>query len=272
MDKNSSGLFIQRVTNDTERMSSFFSDTLDCFRNLLSNIGALFATLVIDWRVFLYYLFVSIVLTLLHIIKTKKFGKKDIEYRNKSENVSSLISELVRGVKDIKMLNSQESFMITLEKNIEEQNQKRFEMSKLTSSYSYIINTLTAIFELGLVVLLIILINNNTLTIALAIALFNYKSGIMTTIMEKVSKFLELLKTFNNSCNRVFSILEDKEFSKETFGNKHLEKVNGNIEFKDVSFEYNENKLILDNINLKIKAGEMIGFVGKSGARKNNNI
>lgn len=170
------------------------------------------------------------------------------------------------------MLNSQESFMITLEKNIEEQNQKRFEMSKLTSLYSYIINNLTAIFELGLVILLIILINNNTLTIALAIALFNYKSNIMTIIMEKISMFLDLLKNFDNSCNRIFSILEDKDFSKETFGDKDLEKVDGNIEFKNVVFAYNQNKLILNDINFKINAGEMIGFVGKSGVRKNNNI
>ena len=221
---------------------------------------------------FLYYLFVSIVLSILHIIKTKKYGKKDMEYHNKSGNVSSLIGELVRGEKDIKMLNSQEGFMVALEKNIEEQNQKRFEMSKLTSLYSYIINNLTAIFELGLVILLIILINNNTLTIALAIALFNYKSNIMTIIMEKISMFLDLLKNFDNSCNRIFSILEDKDFSKETFGDKDLEKVDGNIEFKNVVFAYNQNKLILNDINFKINAGEMIGFVGKSGVRKNNNI
>ena len=56
-----------------------------------------------------------------------------MEYHNKSENVSSLIGELVRGEKDIKMLNSQEGFMVALEKNIEEQNQKRLEMQKLRS-------------------------------------------------------------------------------------------------------------------------------------------
>ena len=56
-----------------------------------------------------------------------------MEYHNKSGNVSSLIGELVRGEKDIKMLNSQEGFMVALEKNIEEQNQKRLEMQKLRS-------------------------------------------------------------------------------------------------------------------------------------------
>lgn len=272
MDKNSSGVFIQRITKDTEKVSAFFYESLDSLRNLLSNVGALFATLFIDWRVFLYYLFVSIVLSTLHIIKTKRYGKKDMEYHKKSENVSSLISELVRGEKDIKMLNSQESFMLALEKNIEEQNQKRLEMQKLKSAYNCVISALTKIFEFILIILLIFLINNGSLTVAIAIVLFNYKSGIMTIIMEKLSTLLELLKTFDNSCNRIFSILEDKAFQKEIFGNKHLDKAYGNFEFKNVTFGYNENCPVLKNINFKINNGEMVGFVGKSGARKNYNF
>lgn len=86
--------------------------------------------------------------------------------------------------------------------------------------------------------------------------------------MEHVSSFLDLAKDFNISSDRVFSIIDDKTFSKEKFGDKHLQKVHGNIELKDVSFSYNEDKLILNDINLKINSGEMIGIVGKSGAGK----
>ncbi len=268
MDHNSSGMFIHRMTNDTEKMSSFFLDALSNLRNFLSNIGALFATLIINRQVFVYYLFVSIILTILHIIKTKKFGEKDIEYRDKTENVSSLISELVRGIRDIKMLNAQSSFLTTLEENIEIQNKKRFEMSNINTKYEYIIDTLRALFELGLILLLILLINNKSLSVAMALALFNYRTGIMTTIIEKVSVLLELTKNFNISCDRVFSILENKTFTKESFGKKHLEKVEGNFEFKNVTFGYDEDRKVLDDLSFKINAGEMIGFVGKSGAGK----
>lgn len=269
MDKNSSGMFIQRIINDTEKMADFISwGGLENLRLIFGNIGALFATLFINRQVFLYYLLVSIVLTILNIEKTRKYGKKDIEFRNKTERVSGLTGELVRGVRDIKMLNAQKSFMIKLEENITQQNQKRFEMAKISMKYKYIIETLKAIFELGLVVLLLYLVQNNTISIAIAIALFNYKSGIMTIVMEKVSTLLELMKGFNISCNRVFSILDDKTFEKEKFGKKHLDKVDGNFEFKNVTFGYNEKKLVLDNINFKINSGEMVGFVGKSGAGK----
>ena len=158
--------------------------------------------------------------------------------------------------------------MVKLDENIKEQNQKRFDMAKVNMSYTYIIDTLRAVFELGLILLLVNLVKNNTISIAIAIALFNYKSGIMTVIMEQISGFLDLAKDFNISCDRVFSILEEGTFKKEHFGSTHLKEVKGNFEFKNVSFGYNENNTVLDNISFKVNSGEMIGFVGRSGAGK----
>lgn len=269
LESNSSGMFIQRIVNDTEKMSNFIGwGGLEHLRHILANVGALFATLIINRQVFLYYLIVSIILTVLYNQKTKQKGKKDKEFRNQTEKVSGLVGELIRGVKDIKMLNAKDSFIMKLDENITNQNEKRFEMAKVNMIYTYIIDTLKCIFELGLVLLLIYLVKNNTITIAIAIALFNYKSGIMKLVMEHISSFLDLAKDFNISCDRVFSIIDNKTFSKERFGDKHLDKVFGNIEFRNVRFGYNKNKLVLDNINLKIDAGKMIGIVGKSGAGK----
>lgn len=269
MDSNSSGVFIQRIVNDTEKMASFIGwGGLEHVRHILANIGALFATLIINRQVFLYYLLVSIVLTVLYHEKTKLKGKKDVKFRNQTEKVSGLVGELVRGVRDIKMLNSKKSFMTKLDENITEQNKRRFEIAKVNMVYTYIIDTLKTIFEFGLVILLVYLVTNNTITIAIAIALFNYKSGIMKLVMEHVSALLDEAKDFNISCNRVFSIIDDNSFEKEKFGKIHLNRINGNFEFKNVVFSYDGNKDVLKDLSFKINSGEMVGFVGKSGAGK----
>lgn len=269
IDNNSSGMFIQRIINDTEKMADFIGwGGLEHLRHILANIGALVATLIINRQVFLYYLLVSIILTVLYNEKTKKKGKKDEEFRNQTENVSGLVSELVRGVRDIKMLNAKNSFITKLDENITNQNQKRFEMAKVNMIYTYIIDTLKTIFEFILVVLLMYLVNNNTITIPIAIALFNYKSGIMKLVMEHVSAFLDQAKDFNISCERVFSIIDNNTFEKEKFGKRHLDSVNGNFEFKNITFSYDGKKDVLKDLNFKINSGEMVGFVGKSGAGK----
>lgn len=105
LESNSSGMFVQRIVNDTEKMSNFIGwGGLEHLRHILANVGALFATLIINRQVFLYYLIVSIILTFLYNQKTKQKGKKDKEFRNQTEKVSGLVGELIRGVRDIKML------------------------------------------------------------------------------------------------------------------------------------------------------------------------
>ena len=62
-------------------------------------------------------------------------------------------------------------------------------------------------------------------------------------------------------------LLEDNDFPKEKFGSMHLNKVEGNFEFKNVSFAYDKNKVLKD-LSFKIGANETVAFVGKSGVGK----
>ena len=54
----------------------------------------------------------------------------------------------------------------------------------------------------------------------------------------------------------------------EKFGSKHLDKVEGNFEFKNVTFNYVDNEPVLDNMSFKVKANETVAFVGKTGVGK----
>ena len=78
---------------------------------------------------------------------------------------------------------------------------------------------------------------------------------------------LDKVKDFNLSSNRIFAIINGEEFKKEKFGTKHINKINGDFEFKNVSFAYGD-KQVLKNIIFKINANETVAFVGKSGAGK----
>ena len=100
----------------------------------------------------------------------------------------------------------------------------------------------------------------------MALVIYNY-SDRFSNFGYDLDYLMSCIRKFNLSAERVFSIIEGNEFKKEKFGNKHLDKVEGNFEFKNVSFGYNE-KQILNNLNFKINANETVAFVGKSGAGK----
>lgn len=116
--------------------------------------------------------------------------------------------------------------------------------------------------------MLVFLINDNILSIASALIVYNYSSR-LPSIVNYIGMLLDKVKDFNLSASRIFAIIESDEFKKEKFGTKHLDIINGNFEFKDVSFRYTkEENDVLKHLNFKVNANETVAFVGKSGAGK----
>ena len=267
IDKTGTGSFIQRLGTDTDEMSRIFTMGMGNLTGILTDVGIFVAVFVINKTIFLYYLIASLILTLIHLIKVRKVGEKDILFRKQRDKTHSLSTELIRGVRDIKMLNAKASFIDNLEENIDDMSLKMFKMRNVEMDFNCFIGILQSIFEFLLVIILIYLIKDEKILVANAIVLFSYRFRLLSNLMENTGNLLTEIKSFNISSNRVFDILGNREFKKEKFGKKHLEKVNGNFEFKNVTFGYEENKVI-KNLSFKVKANQTVAFVGKSGAGK----
>ncbi len=268
LDNNSSGVFIERLNEDCKELSHIFTIGMGNVTSILTNIGIFAAVFIINKMVFFFYIFAASCIAYLNIVKVRAVNEKDKELRRKREENMGLTAELVRGVRDIKMLNASSSFLNTLEKSINEVSEKVYAMRNTHMNYNFAITVVDSIFEVLLVIILIYLLINHSITISLAIVLYSYRNNILGNLMYAVANLLEELKDFNLSCNRVFSLLKSKEFNKEQFGSKHLEKVNGDFEFKDVVFGYNKDRTVLNKLSFNVKANETVGFVGKSGSGK----
>ena len=85
---------------------------------------------------------------MIHLIKSRKYKIKDKEKRKAQEKVTGLTSELIRGIRDIKMLNAKDSFIKVLNGNIKNKNEKYLEMRNLDIAYNLVIDSLTTLFEL----------------------------------------------------------------------------------------------------------------------------
>ena len=268
IDNNSTGMFVKRLTNDTEELSNMFTVGFGRLVGILTSIGTFISVFIINKVIFLFFFIAAFMLTLLHIAKSKRFKIKNREKRKASEKVAGLCTELIRGMRDIKMLNAKESFVSNLDDAINDHNKKYIEMRNVDIEYNVIIDSLIAIFKFLLIIISIYLIKYNMLSIPMALALYSYKDRLLTNFMERVSQLIEETNNFNLSFERVFVLLDNKTFNKEKFGKIKLDNVKGNFEFKDVSFSYQSGLKVLDNINFKVKANTTVGFVGPSGAGK----
>ena len=268
IDNSSSGALIKRLTDDVSQMSHVFTIGEGYLTAILSKIGIFITIFIINKIIFLYYVCCSAILIWIDLNGLKKYTKKNMEYKESEDEVSSLTGELVRGIKDIKMLNSEKSFMQIFNHKIDGMSNKLYQVRDITIHYDAIINTLNDFFVIGLIFLLIFLIQNNQMETAIAVVPFTYRSEVLENIIDSISNLLTLVKNFNLSCSRVFEIIDNQKYAKEKFGSQHINKINGDFEFKDVSFGYSSDHLILNHLNLKVHANEKVGFVGKSGAGK----
>lgn len=267
IDANTSATFVRRLNDDSDNMADIFTNGVVISVRLLSVIGSFIAILIIDYHMFIYYFLAAFLLTLINYIKNEKVGEKEKEFRAESDNVTGFTTELVRGSRDIKMLYAKDNFMNKLNEKILKQNDKFFEKRNIDIKYNLYIGFIKSMFEAAAVVYLILLIKNNVMTVAVAIALYNYRNLVLTDMMGIVSELFAECKNFNISCERIFEVINGETFKKEEFGTKSLDSIEGNFSFKDVCFAY-DKKLVLNNLNLEIKSGKTYGIVGKSGAGK----
>ena len=266
IDKNSSGLFIDRLNKDTQDIAGLFMEYTYWISYIITNVGVLFTVFVLNKYLFVYALISSIVV---FIINRKRIAKQyDVQKELKvlQESKTGLTSELVRGIRDIKVLNANNTILKQINEKIEETTKKEVKIINIRNFYNYIENNTRAISDLGFIIIGCFLYNKTLLTIPTFVIIYNYQSKIKN-LLTGIVQLSEYNKKFSVSANRVFEVIDNVKFKKEKFGNVEIKKLDGNIIFENVSFGYDKTKII-NGMSFEIKPNERIAFVGKSGAGK----
>lgn len=266
-NKSSSGYFIERISNDSAKIADIFLELNSYLTEIIMNIGILASIFILNRQIFLFYCFFLIILYLIQKKKNISYQANDKVMREKRERATSLMTELVRGATDIKVLNAEKSFLEEAERRIVDLNQARYHMFDVNRLYRFFYSSTRDILDFTFILLAIFLIKEQLLTVSTAVIVFNYRNQVIVTL-DYVGNLMQKLKEFSLSSSRVFQIIEGVGMEKETFGKKKIKKIHGNFEFQNVSFQYEENIPILKNINFKVPANHTVSFVGKSGSGK----
>ena len=266
LDEHGSGVFIQRMTGDTDKLADVFNNLVSMFTSLVKYVGILIAIFIVNKIVFLFTFIILIIRYLIERARTNRRKKDDKLSRKAKDSVSSFVGELVRGARDIKMLNSETDFMIEMNYRIKDFNEKRIKMQNVSWNYRVFSYWVTDLSYLLLITLLAFLIKDKVISTSIAMVLYNYVGNVGGSTY-LLGDLLEYIKDFNLSCERVREVIDGDKFKKEQFGEKHLDKVEGHFTFEHVFFKYKE-KEVLKDLTFGVKPNETVAFVGKSGAGK----
>ena len=266
IDKNSSGLFINRLNKDTQDIAGLFMEYAYWLSYIITNVGVLVTIFILNKYLFIYAVITSLIV---YFINRKSLAKQyEVQRKLKTieENKTGLTSELVRGIRDIKILNASRSILKQAYNKIEDATNEQVHIMNIRRLYNYIESNIRALTDLGLILVGCLLYNKSLLSIPNFVIIYNYQAKVKNLLVGIV-KIAEYNKKFSIAANRVYEVIENDKFAKEQFGNIKKDKLEGSIKFVDVSFSYDTEE-ILKKMNFTINPNEKIAFVGKSGAGK----
>ena len=267
IDKSSSGLFIDRLNKDTQDISITFMEYTYWTSNIISNIGVLVAIFILNKYLFLYAIITSISIFLINKKRISKQYELQKNLKNLQEKKTGLTGELVRGIRDIKVLNASNTILKQTSRKIIEASNEEIKMFNIRRIYMYLENNLRSLSDFVFIIIGCYLYSNSLLTIPTFVIIYNYQSKVKN-LLTGIVQLTEYNKKFVVSSDRIYEVIENKTFKKETFGTLEIKKLEGNIEFDNVEFSYNNKKKIIKKMNFEISPNQKVAFVGKSGAGK----
>ena len=262
------GEFINRLYTDPDRIMELLSKLI----RMICKSVVVIIILVISFKVS-YILFLEIVIfaVIMGCISYKffpKIKKTQEQIKKESDAYVKEATENITGIREIKSLGIKSNILNNVNKRINDLYINSSKQRKYEILY-YCLNNL-AYFILQFIILLTCgkLFIAGTLTFSLFSIIENYLWRI-DEVVESLSDFGVSFNKVSVSLKRIDEILNNKLYKDEKYGNINLNKVKGNIEFKDVKFKYkNDEDYTLKGLNLKLETNKKIAIVGKSGNGK----
>ena len=262
-----SGKIFTTIKAADSGMMTTISQLLQESAYIATSVAMLFVIYFIDWKIGLGVTVISTLSLLLFKIqlnKSKKYLKDEFEY---IDNYSTLVSETNRGFKEIKALDLKEKCFSIFEKDIENLKNTRTTRRLLGKNVNTSKWTIRIIGDAIILLYIIEQLKISVMNIETAMLVITYMTNIVDDVFHRIIEHDFGISEFTANMRRIKSLLEDKELEKEKFGAKEYNNIEGNIEFKNITFAYS-NDVILKDISFEIKAQKKNALVGMSGSGK----
>lgn len=195
--------------------------------------------------------------------KVKKLSEENKRVGDKN---TGLLTEVIRGIRDIKTLNITRKVHNMVIKGLDEATKIEGDKS-IKSSTSYdVVQFMQSLTVLIIILVGILLVDNQMLTVTNLIIIYMYRTNVYDLSLCYRS-IKEYLNEYSIACKRIFEFMDENKYKKETFGTKVVNDLKGKIELKDLSFAYDKKK-VLNDINMIVNPNDTIGIVGESGSGK----
>jgi ATP-binding cassette, subfamily B, bacterial len=270
-DQNSSGWLLSRIMSDTDRVFEVVSwGLIGLSWGLVMVIVSISMMFYLDPMLGLI-VFLSLPVLFFCSMKLRKIILKYSRLGRKANSeMIGLINEHIHGIELNKSLSNESKATDIFSDKVEHLRKANYKSAIFSAMFFPMVTSIGSVTAAIVVCIAShqIITHDQVMTIALLSSFFVYAVQIFEPISD-ITNYYAIAQSCLSAGERIFSLIDEKPTIVDAFNDlPHYENVKGEVEFKNVTFSYNAEKIIIANLNLKIKAGSSIALVGPTGEGK----
>ncbi|NMO96999.1 ABC transporter ATP-binding protein [Paenibacillus lemnae] len=271
-DKRPAGSVLVRVTNDVNSLQDLFTNgvvnlLIDCVQLL----GIVIILLAINWKLGLAVIVTVPIMFFISTTLRVRIRRAWQDVRAKNSRINSHLNESIQGIRVTQAYTQEEENMKFFDQMNMESKKSWDKASAMNQGFGPLIEITGGFGTLILFWLGSSLIESNELTIGLLIAFSNYVGNFWEPINRLGLMYNQLLVAMASS-ERIFEFIDEKPNIADSEDARKIPKIKGDIQLRDVVFEYEKGRQALKGINLDVTAGQSIALVGHTGSGKSTII
>ena len=267
-DKNRTGVLMSRITSDlfeiTELAHHGPENVIICSLTIVGSLAVMFT---IEWRLTLVLTVVLPVCLWFTLSQRIRMKKANIEVKKKTAEIYAAIESSISGIRTSKAFANEQQESKKFDQANELFRGSKVEYYKTMGLFMSGMEFTTGIVQVLVIAVGGLLIMGGKMDYVDLVTFSLYVSTFVTPV-RKLTQFSEMYMQGTAGFSRFLEVMRTEPGIKDKPGAKEMGPVRGEIEYKDVSFDYGNGVPVLSHIDLHVKPGECLAVVGPSGGGK----
>ncbi|MGZ9584505.1 ABC transporter ATP-binding protein [Paenibacillus marinisediminis] len=271
-DRRQTSQFIGRVNSDSESMRQFMTDGVIWVTGETLRLFAIFIIMFgLDWRLTLFALIPMPIMIIVSMTIWPKIGRRWYQQWRSIFRLNVIVGDSLQGIRVVKAFGQEKSEMSRYSEVNESLVRNNIRIEGLWQGvfplFSLIagVGTLMIWFYGGSAVI------QQELQLGVLMALISYL-GMLFGPLQWLSQMINWASSALAAADRIFEIMDTPSEVPDARNPVQLKEIKGEVSFEDITYGYEKHHPVLKKVDLQVKAGEMIGLVGHSGAGKSTFI
>lgn len=267
-DNHRTGHLISRITTDLFDITELaHHGPEDLFIAMVTIIGAFIVMLTINWKLALVLIVLVPIGITFTLLQRRRMMAASKRVKERTAGINAGIESSISGVRLAKAFTNEEYEVEKFNEDNERFKHSKGEFYSSMAVFASGVDFFTNIFSVAVVAVGGYLIMQGEFDYVGLITFTLYSAAFVQPI-RKLSQFMEQFSSGMAGFHRFVELMDEKPEIVDAPDATVLEDVKGEIEFRDVSFAYNDKTCVLRHLNLSIRAGETLALVGRSGGGK----